>query len=270
MRKPQIPFARRGGEADDIGSAPCGELVALEPPPPTFRISRSSCSLVSARLASRRDDLERSSASRRRASASASAAPRGGLGAEDSSARLASSASAARGVPARGVPARGDGAPDGLEPRLASVSAAETHSLRFTGLSILVLVIGRRPAAGHTRARSIQCATNGHDRRTRRCVCAFVPAHAVLPGGRAHQIGAHASGVSRALHRDVARGDARHDRDDEVAAYHHALVIRLVLVGLGQRGGLDHGIVSIGRVHGWRAETDGTRMRSSRIKALRS
>lgn len=122
-----------------------------------------------------------------------------------------------------------------------------------------------RPAAGHTRARSVQCAKNGHDRRTRRCVRAFVPAHAVLPGGRAHQIGAHASGMSRALHRDVARGDARHDRDDEVAAYHHALVIRLVLVGLGQRSGLDHGIVSIGRVHGWRAETDGTRMRSSRI-----
>ena len=64
-----MPFARRGGEADDIGSAP-RRLVA-QAPPPTFRISRSSCSLVSARLASRRDDLERSSASRRRASASA-------------------------------------------------------------------------------------------------------------------------------------------------------------------------------------------------------
>ena len=99
---------------------------------------------------------------------------------------------------------------------------------------------------------------------------AFVPAHAVLPGGRAHQIGAHASGVSRALHRDVARGDARHDRDDEVAAYHHALVIRLVLVGLASAVASTMVSCLSGASMVGAPLTDGTRMRSSRIKALRS
>ena len=148
-----MPFARRGGEADDIGSAPRGELVALDSPrPPSASAGRAA-----AWSPPGSPPRGTTSSALRPAGAAPPPAPRRRR-AEGSARRPRLRDSRPppprlRGVPARGVPARGDGAPDELEPRLASVSAAETHSLRFTGLSILVLVIGRRPAACVARQR---------------------------------------------------------------------------------------------------------------------